>query len=357
MDLGQIEKRKFYRMICMTMALALIFIIGFLVLKPFIPALLLSLIFAMATWPAFSHLERRLKGRTTMAAALMTVALSLVFIVPLLLLGNNLADNITKISDYAIETFQNPSSTAPVWLSHLPVIGQYTDSLWTSYVEDSGYFTAQAVRYSGPLSQFILKIGASTARGISDLTIGVIITFFFFRHGARGSQRINILIDRFFGPEGRHILEVSKHTVVATLYGMIGTAMAQSTIAGIGFWIAGVPNPVLLAFLTFVTPPPIGAPLVWIPAALWLLLSNHLGMGIFMLLWGIFGISLIDNVVRPLFISMGTQLPFSIILFGILGGLISFGYIGLFIGPTVLAIIYTLFKEWTQPSSVATSTL
>jgi predicted PurR-regulated permease PerM len=137
--------------------------------------------------------------------------------------------------------------------------------------------------------------------------------------------------------------------MIGVVYGMLGTALAQATVAGIGFWIAGVPGPVFLALLTFLlSPAPIGPPLIWVPAAVWLFLHHHTGMGIFLALWGICGISMIDNVIRPYFISRGSKMPFSLMLLGVFGGIISFGFIGIFIGPTVLSVIYTLLMEWSR---------
>jgi predicted PurR-regulated permease PerM len=136
--------------------------------------------------------------------------------------------------------------------------------------------------------------------------------------------------------------------VRGVVYGILGTALVQSVIAGIGFAVAGIPQPGLLAFLTFfLSPLPVGPPLIWIPAALWLFARGSVGWGIFMICWGVL-VSSVDNVVKPLIISRGgAPLPFIAILLGILGGAFAFGFIGVFLGPTLLAIGFELLKWWT----------
>jgi predicted PurR-regulated permease PerM len=133
------------------------------------------------------------------------------------------------------------------------------------------------------------------------------------------------------------------------MYGLLGTALAQALVAAIGFAIAGVPAVMLLSVLVFVTSvAPIGPPVVWGGAALWLFATGQVGWGIFMLVWGALLISSVDNVVRPMLISRGSSLPFLLTLLGVLGGVIAFGFVGMFIGPTLLAVGYSLVTGWTE---------
>jgi len=129
--------------------------------------------------------------------------------------------------------------------------------------------------------------------------------------------------------------------------GILGTAIAQGVLAGIGFWIAGIKAAPLLGFITFLlSPVPVGPPLVWIPAGLTLISSGQTGWGLFVLLWGGLVVSTIDNIIRPLIISAGSDLPFVLVLLGVLGGVIAFGFIGIFLGPVLLAVGYALLLEW-----------
>ena len=129
--------------------------------------------------------------------------------------------------------------------------------------------------------------------------------------------------------------------------GILGTALVQGVLAGIGFWIAGIQAAPLLGFVTFLlSPVPIGPPLVWVPAGLWLINSGETGWGVFVLLWGVLVVSTIDNVIKPLIISRGSDLPFVMVLLGVLGGVVAFGFIGVFLGPVLLAVGYALLQEW-----------
>jgi predicted PurR-regulated permease PerM len=157
-------------------------------------------------------------------------------------------------------------------------------------------------------------------------------------------------IERIAGERGKHLLGVAGNTVRGVVYGILGTAMVQALIAGIGFLIAGVPGAALLALLTFfLSVVPVGPPLVWLPAALWLFSQGRTGWGIFMIVWGV-GVSTVDNFVKPWLISQGSDMPIVLILFGVLGGAMAFGFIGIFIGPTLLAVIHRLVKEWVAAS-------
>ncbi len=138
-------------------------------------------------------------------------------------------------------------------------------------------------------------------------------------------------------------------TVKGVVYGYLGTSAAQAVMAGIGFMIAGVPGAVLLAALTFfMAVIPVGPPLVWGGAAIWLYMEEGIGWAVFMVIWGMSGISSIDNVVRPLLVSQGNKMPFALMLFGLIGGAVAFGLLGVFLGPVVLAVAFRLLDEWTS---------
>ncbi|MBM3479558.1 MAG: AI-2E family transporter, partial [Alphaproteobacteria bacterium] len=150
------------------------------------------------------------------------------------------------------------------------------------------------------------------------------------------------------GDSGPRLLSVASNTVKSVVYGVLGTALIQAMLMLVGLLIAGVPNAVLLAFVTGITSPlPIGPPIVWLGAAAWLYATAGWVWAVFMLAWGAGLVSMADNVVRPLLISRGGTTPIVVTLLGILGGVIAFGFLGLFLGPTLLAVGYSLVSEWT----------
>jgi len=181
------------------------------------------------------------------------------------------------------------------------------------------------------------------------LALSIFIAFFLFREGIQVGKRLTAAIERIGGERGAHLLIVAGKTVRGVVYGILGTALAQAVMAGVGFLIAGVPGAALLALLTFFSSviPVVGTALIWLPAAIWLFHTGSTGWGIFMLIWG-FGVGNLDNIVKPWLISQGSDMPFILIFFGVLGGALTFGFIGVFLGPTLLAVGYRLVEEWSS---------
>lgn len=349
MKIGSLDRISIYRMAVVMAALTCLCLLSIIVIAPFVPAILLAVIFTLSAWPAYSWLEKRLKGRRGLASGLMTLILALCFILPLAFITTSLAENFVWISDNILNVIQNPPKEAPEWLATLPQIGPHIAEKWGHYIEDTDALASILMQQTAPATKQVASIAGTISRGAVDLSLGVLIAFFLFRHGVEAAERLSILIERFLGPKGQHLLKVSKSTMIGVVYGMMGTAVAQGTLSAIGFFIAGVPAPIFLGFVTFVLSfMPLGAPLIWIPAAIWLFTEGATGMGIFMVLWGMLAVSSIDNVIRPYFISLGSDLPLLVTLLGVFGGIIAFGFIGLFIGPTLLAVAYTLIIEWSH---------
>ncbi|MEZ0225784.1 MAG: AI-2E family transporter [Alphaproteobacteria bacterium] len=340
------EKLEIYRIIFVTVITAALFAAGIIIIRPFIASMLIGVIFSVATWPVFAWLESRLKKRTTLAATLMTFGLALCFVVPIALLSRNLASNYTQLSTSMIAFFQNKPDVPPAWVVRLPLIGPYAGQFWNDYINDTTYIADAMKDNLETISQQTLKIGAAIGGGIMDLGLGIFIAFFLFRHGKEGLKGLKVLLDRFIGPRAQRLLEVSESTMNGITYGLLGTALAQAMVAAIGFWIAGIPGAGLLALLILpLSPIPIGPPLVWVPATLWLVSQDRIGMAIFMFLWGMLAISAIDNVIRPWLISQGSKMPLLVVFLGALGGVFTFGFIGFFVGPMILAVIYVLILE------------
>jgi len=184
--------------------------------------------------------------------------------------------------------------------------------------------------------------------------VSAFLTFFMLRDAQMLSERLGVAVDRLTGGRGRHLMNVAGLTVKGVIFGILGTALAQALVAGIGFGIAGVPGAVLLGCLTFFFAVlPFGPPIIWIPAALWLFTQGSPGWGVFMLLWGTFGISGVDNILRPYLISQGSKMPFVLIFCGVIGGAMAFGLVGVFLGPILLAVAFRLIEEWAVAPAAA----
>jgi predicted PurR-regulated permease PerM len=321
----------------------------FIVLRPFFAALLWATILSIATWPAFRRVERMTSGRTTLAAALMTLALAVALLVPIIVLGTSLADNFARLSTQILAVFENGPPPPPDWVERLPLIGSELADAWHYYADDTTHFAETIREHVGPATQWLIGLGTKLGRGVLDLALSVAAAFFFFRDGAYGAKRLKVMLEKVAGERGNRLLAVAETTINGVVYGMLGTALAQGALASFGLWLSGVPGALFLGVLTsLLSFVPMGPPMVWAPATLYLISSGQIEWGIFMGLWGFFVVSTVDNVIRPYFISLGSALPLLLVFLGVLGGIVAFGLLGVFIGPTLLAVGYTLLREWSH---------
>lgn len=343
------DRTHIYQLIAGLSGFTVILIGCLIIMAPFFPAFLLATILTLATWPAFVWLNRRLHSRTAVASFLMTCFLACCFIFPLVIIGTSIADNFTKVYGLVQHILQNKTEDTVKMLETVPLIGTHLAKYWGLLAEDKERLSVTLQEYAGPTSQKLIHFGGVIGRGLMDITLGVLISYFFFRYGARVAVRLSNLIEKFGGERGKHILDVSKNTLIGVVYGILGTAVAQGTLAALGFWLADVPGAsflgLLVFFLAFV---PMGPPLLWVPVAIGLFADGHTNWGIFLVLWGAFVIGSVDNILKPYFISLGSDLPLLLVLLGIVGGIMAFGFIGVFIGPTVLAGAYSLIIEWSN---------
>ncbi len=343
------DRSVILRIIVGLLAIAAVFIICVMVIAPFVPAILLALILTLATWPAFTYIEKRLNHKTTLAATLMTIILIFIFVAPLLFIGSTLMDSFRGLMGTLTSTLGQRPTSMPDWLHSLPIIGGHVDQFWSDYIENKERIPMLLQEHSGTITQKLLAVAASIGKGIVDISLAVLISFFMFRHGVGAGERVLSLIENFGGAKAVHLLHVSKGTLIAVIYGVVGTAIAQGALAAFGFWLAGVPGPALLGLLVFILSfIPGGPPLIWIPATIWLFGEDMVGAGIFLGLWSLIIVSGADNVLRPYFISLGSNLPLLLVLMGVIGGILAFGFIGLFVGPTILAVAYNIMLEWSH---------
>ena len=318
-----------------------------LVLRPFVSALLWAVVLCISSWPIYRRLLGWLGNRRTLAALVMTLAMILIVLLPFFIVVMTLADNIQELTSATRNWIDAGPPAPPEWLAKIPVVGQKAMDYWQSMAADTAKLWTQAQRLIEPASSWLLRGGLALGGGLLQLAFSIFIAFFLFRDGVSAARRLNHVVERIGGERGHHLLNVAGRTVRGVVYGILGTALAQGVAAGIGFLIAGVPGVALLALLTFFSSivPVVGTALTWLPAAIWLFHQGSTGWAIFMLVWG-FGVANIDNIVKPWLISQGSDLPFILIFFGVLGGALTFGFIGVFIGPTLLAVGFRLLEEW-----------
>ncbi|MEO8332252.1 MAG: AI-2E family transporter [Gallionella sp.] len=319
-----------------------------LVLLPFVSALLWAVVLSSASWPLYRRLVNRLGGRRSLAASIMALAMICLILLPFVIVGATLGDNVQELTSAIRGWMDAGPPPPPEWLANVPVVGIKITEYWQSLAADSAKLIVTAKQLIEPVSGWLLKVGLALGRGLIELTLSILIAFFLFRDGGAVAERLGAALERIAGERGRHLLDVARNTMSGVVYGILGTALVQALMAGIGFLVAGVPGAGVLALLTFfLSVLPVGPPLIWLPAALWLFHQGSSGWGIFMLIWGV-GISSVDNFIKPWIISQGSAMPFLLIFLGVIGGALTFGFIGVFIGPTLLAVGYRLVQEWTS---------
>ncbi len=352
------DKTAILRVLVGLAALITVFVVCVMVLAPFVPSILLALILTLATWPAFTWLESKLQHRTSLAATIMTLSLVVLFVAPLLFVGSTLMDNFRDLMASFSGTLGQRPVSMPSWIHSLPIIGSHADQYWIEYIQNKERIPMLLQEHSGTITKKLLAIAGSIGHGIIDLSLAILISFFMFRHGVSVADRLKTLIENFGGKQAVYLLGVSKGTLIAVIYGVVGTAVVQGATAAFGFWLSGVPAPALLGLMVFILSfIPGGPPLIWIPATLWLFGEDMVGPGIFLGLWSLIIVSGADNVLRPYFISLGSNLPLLLVLMGIIGGILAFGFIGLFVGPTLLAIAYNIMLEWSHSQQAQVKTI
>ena len=317
------------------------------VLAPFMTALFWAAVLAFASWPVMRMLTRALNGNVSLAAGLLTTAWVLIVAGPLVWLGFNIADNIRVSTELIKDLRVTGLPEAPAWLVGVPMVGERLQEIWQTVDQQGAALFLTIKPYMGQMGNWLLARSASIGAGILELALSLVLVFFFYRDGPRLALFAKDLVERLIKDRADYYIDLVAGTVRRVVNGVIGTAAAQAVVALFGFLVAGVPGALILAAMTFMLSLiPMGPPLVWVPAVAWLFWQQEYGMAIFLLLWGFLVISSVDNFLKPYLISRGGNLPLVVVLMGVFGGLFAFGFMGLFLGPTLLAVAYSLVSDW-----------
>lgn len=321
------------------------------VLLPFIGAVLFAFVVWACTWESYDrHLRPRLGRRDTLGASLMTLTLVILTLLPMVFLATSLASSADALIDVLRPYIERGlPADPPALLGRVPFLADDLAALWRQYAGDSDEL-AQALKPAlVPLRQFVIALGAIAGNGLLQLALTLFVLFFLYRDGEALGSALATGAERLGGQLGSEMLDKARGTVLGVMLGLVGTAAAQATAAMLGFLIAGVPGAILLGFATFfLSMVPIGPPLVWGGAAAWLYTRDQLGWTVFMVLYGLFIISSIDNFLKPLLMSRGARVSVLLIALGVLGGVLVFGFIGIFLGPVLLALGQMLASRWTK---------
>ena len=325
-----------------------------LVLHPFFSAILWGAILVFTTWPVFTWVRSRLRLGSRAAAGVMVTLTAVLIVLPIALAAPAGADDVNLLRRQIEAALSAGLPGAPDWLRAVPLVGPTLAEYWDIWAADLSEMVGFFRPYFGMIAENGLNLLLGIAGGLAQFLIALLVSFFFWAGGDQLAVQLNRIAFRIAGAHAARLIAVTGATVRGTVYGILGTAIVQGLLTSFGLWLSGVPRPLLLGGIAgLLSVLPIGAPVVWIPATLWLLGTGHTGWGIFLGTYGLLAISGSDNVIRPYFIARGAQLPFLLTILGVLGGALAFGLLGIFLGPVLLGVGFTLVTEFAGVTGVA----
>ncbi len=317
------------------------------ILRPFLPALIWATMVVVATWPLLLKLQRRFRDHRLPAVIVMTILVLLVLVAPLSVAIATIVDNIDRIADWGRAVSSLRVHSPPAWLSDVPIVGSRLEQAWLQLAATgSAELATKAAPYAGNLTRWFVSEIGSFGLVFVQFLLTVALCAILYSSGDRVASTVRRFGYRLAGERGESAVILAGQAARAVALGVGVTAFVQSVLGGIGLAIAGVPlAPVLTAVMFMFCIAQLGPTLVLAPAVLWLYWGDQTGWGTFLLVWTIV-VGTMDNFLRPILIKQGADLPLLLILAGVIGGMLAFGLVGLFVGPVILAVAYTLLVAW-----------
>jgi predicted PurR-regulated permease PerM len=316
-----------------------------LVLAPFLSAISWATIVAVVTWPLYEKLQSFLGKRSVWSALIMTFLVFLGVFLPLVFIGLLLAEQVTDIArTFDLNTLSTQIDNIVASSQQIPWIGPPLNAS----LQDIGPQLQEGLRSRiGGILTLLASVGQQVTQGFITLGLTVFISFFFYNHGETWVTQGQRSLYRLGGDPLASLLKPLANTVRAVVLGLTLTSIVQGFLAGLGFWGVGIEGAVIWGLVTtLLAIIQIPTFFVWLPWGLWLLFVGQLWQGLLLLAWGALAVSTIDNFLKPVFISQGAGIPFLVVLFGVLGGVLAFGTLGIILGPVILSVLLTLWQRW-----------
>jgi predicted PurR-regulated permease PerM len=317
------------------------------VLRPFLAAAVWATMIVVATWPLLKSLEQRLGGRRGLAVTGMTLTMLLLLVIPLWLAIDTIANHAGTVTNLVKELAAKGLPQPPDWVAGLPLVGGKLSVLW-GQLADAGSqgLMAKVEPYVAQSGKWVLAEAGSLGFMLLQFLLVVVFSAILYASGEAGASSVLRFGRRLAGERGEASIILAGQAIRGVALGVGVTAIVQTVLGGIGLAIAGVPFAALLsAVMLMLCIAQLGPGLILFPAVGWMFWTGDTGWGIFLLVWSLVVVTL-DNVLRPVLIKKGADLPLLLIFAGVIGGMLGFGLIGLFIGPVVLAVTYTLLESW-----------
>lgn len=316
------------------------------ILGTLIEPIIWSIILSFGTWPIYQRIRTLTNQRPNLSASLMVLLVGALVILPMIGLSSVIRREGSELLRLLPGLIEHPPSLARAF-AQIPMIGRELSALATQFEGTDDVFKNHLGPQVRELSSKIINMVGSIGLMLGQMGFILFLMFFQYRDGAKMLDEARQGLHMTIGRASTTYFAIAERTARAVLYGIVLTAMVQGSVAGIGYWGAGLPEPLLLTLATILMAMiPFGATTVWIPCALWLLSKGDPMKALGLMSWGFLVVSWVDNLVRPFFISHASHISFALIVLGLVGGLISFGFMGLFIGPVILAIAHSVWREW-----------
>jgi predicted PurR-regulated permease PerM len=335
------------RIILIVLLIGLLLIGSFWVLLPFLGAIVWAATIAVATWPLLMLVQQKTGGRRAIAVLVMTVLILLIFIVPFSLAISSLLEAAGRspalLQDFMVRGIGDP----PAWIARVPLVGARVTLRWQEVAAGGPQALADLVRpHTGEAAAWAIAVTGGIGRMVVQFLLILVLTAILYSQGETAAAGALAFGRRIAGERGERTILLAGQAVRSVALGVVVTALVQSIIGGLGLWLTGVPHAGVLTAIMFVLGVAQFGPLpILIPAIVWLYWSGSSAWGTALLIWTL-PVATLDNVLRPILIRRGAPLPLLLIIAGVIGGLIGFGVLGLFVGPVILAASYTLAREW-----------
>jgi predicted PurR-regulated permease PerM len=319
------------------------------ILAPFLPAIIWATTIVVATWPALLRVQARLGNRRSLAVLVMTGAFFLLFFLPLTLAVGAAVTHADAIAAGARSLLTLDLPPLPAWIANLPFVGPRIAAGWAELVAAGGSGLATELRpYASKAAMWFVGTAGSVGALLLQFLLTLVVTALFYASGEGAADAVGRFARRLAGAQGDTAVRLAAQSIRAVALGVVVTALLQAILAALGLLVAGIPFVAVWTIAMFMLSlAQLGPTLILVPAVIWLYMSGHSGWGTFLLVWSILIIPL-DNIVRPMLIKRGANLSLPLVFAGVVGGLVAFGLIGIFIGPVVLAVGSTLLDAWIE---------
>ena len=326
----------------------------FLIIRPFVPILTWSAVLAVAFYPAFSWLAKRLGGRPRTAAAILTLVMLGIVIGPAAWLGLSAVEGIKDLASQ-IGTGDLVLQAAPEQIKSWPLVGPQLYDLWNLAYTNIRAVLREVAPYLKPLAGVMLSFAGSAGVGTLQFLLSVVVAGFLFPYGPQLVDAVRGFLFRIVPEQSEHFVELAGATIRAVSQGVIGVAIIQGLLAGIGLKLAGIPSAGLLAVIVLLLSiVQIGAAIVIIPVIVWIWTDKDVTTALLLTIFLVI-VGLLDNILKPLVMGRGLTTPTLVILIGVIGGTLAHGIIGLFIGPIILSVAWQLAAAWIRIDRAATA--